>query len=52
MQWLMKWWMCFIYDNECVIQWSSYCIVDMPGFQNTIEWRVNEELVGLTIHYG
>jgi len=38
MQWLMKWWMCFIYDNECVIQWSSYCIVDMPGFQNTIEW--------------
>ena len=48
MQWLMKWWMCFIYDNECVIQWSSYCIVDIPGFQR----QLNEELVGLTIYYG
>ena len=33
-------------------EWSSYCVVDIPGFQDTIKWRVNEELVGLTTHYG
>jgi len=38
--------------NMSYKEWSSYCVVDIAGFQNTIEWRVNEELVGLTTHYG
>ena len=41
-----------LYNYECVIQWSSYCckyltVVDIPGFQKTIEWRDR-----LTIHHG
>jgi hypothetical protein len=34
--------------NMSYNEWSSYCVVDIAGFQR----QLNEELVGLTIHYG
>ena len=34
--------------NMSYKEWSSYCVVDIPDFQR----QLNEELVGLTIHYG
>jgi hypothetical protein len=41
-----------IHDYECNIQWSSYCckyltVVDIPGFQKTIEWRVHHGKINI-----